>query len=285
MKFPWNKYEELPTQRLNTIQIFITNQCNIKCDGCFARNAMGQDNKEMSIGEYERAVLDFIHKGGQKVNLLGGEPFLHPNLLKFLEINRHYDLRTTIYTNGYYLDKYTKEELKDAKLRVSIYSYKDGKKSTLGIPLADNNFDANFMVSRRTVVEDMLKSAERAEFYYGCEVFFISSLRELDNDRKEFFDDTELTMPLIDYKELVHKFLYLYCGNMEIHISKRGVFESTSACAGNKCRFVNYFIGEKIIQCPYDTINLKFQDDYEFDKRLCQQNNTCLMSKVIYKRK
>ena len=92
-------------------------------------------------------------------------------------------------------------------------------------------------------------------------------------------------MPVLKYKELIHNFLERYSGNMEIHVSKRGVFESTKTLPDNKCKFANYFIGGKIIQCPYDVVNLKFQNDYEFGKRNCQQNNTCLMSKVIYKRK
>ncbi|PIT88468.1 MAG: hypothetical protein COU29_01650 [Candidatus Magasanikbacteria bacterium CG10_big_fil_rev_8_21_14_0_10_36_32] len=71
---------------------------------------------------------------------------------------------------------------------------------------------------------------------------------------------------------------------MEIHVSKRGVFESTKTIAENKCRFANYFIGGQIIQCPYDVVNLKFQKDYTFNTRHCQQSNTCLMSKVVFKK-
>jgi hypothetical protein len=246
---------------------------------------MGDNPVDMNVGEYERAVWTFVEKGGQKVNFLGGEPFLHPQLLRFISINRSYGLQTTIYTNGYYLNRYSKEELEGVKLRVSIYSFFEGNKSICKIPDTENKFDANFMVSKDTTATELVQSADIAEVHFKSDVFFISSLRELDNPKQEFFDDTDLTMPVIKYKELVHRFLELYCGDMEIHVSKRGVFESTQTCGFNKCKFANYFIGEKIIQCPYDTVNLKFQDDYEFDKRYCQHNSTCLMTKVVYKRK
>ena len=49
MRFPWNKYIELPLERRNTLQVFITNKCNLKCKGCFARNVMGEDNQDISI--------------------------------------------------------------------------------------------------------------------------------------------------------------------------------------------------------------------------------------------
>ena len=92
-------------------------------------------------------------------------------------------------------------------------------------------------------------------------------------------------MPIIKYKELVHNFLDRYNGSMEIHVSKRGVFESTLSLPKNKCCFANYFVGGKIIQCPYDVVNLKYQGGYEFGERFCRHNNTCLMSKVVYKRR
>jgi hypothetical protein len=141
------------------------------------------------------------------------------------------------------------------------------------------------MVSADTTVEELLLTAIEVERDFKCKVFFISSLRELDNPRQEFFDDTKMTMPVMEYKELVHTFLNDYEGDMEIHVSKRGVFESTTSVAEHKCRFANYVIGGKIVQCPYDLVNLKFQEDYEFNKRDCQHNNSCLMSKVIYQRK
>jgi len=289
MKFPWDKYEELPLERRNTLQVFITNKCNLKCTGCFARNIMGENNQNINIGEYERAVLDFVGKGGKQINLLGGEPLLHPELSKLICINKYHNLKTTIYTNGTAFKGYSPEDFKDVKLRVSIYSYLDegGEKSCINIPDSSFkfDFDANFMVSKGTTLDELIHTAERSEVQFGCKVFFISSLRELDNERKEFFDDTDLTMPVLQYKELVHRFMDVYVGGMDIHVSKRGVFESTVNQCGNKCKFANYIIGGKVVQCPYDIVNEKYQEDYEFDKRYCQQNSTCLMSKVIYRRK
>jgi len=298
MKFPWNRYVELPTERRNTLQVFITNKCNLKCPGCFARNVMGEDNQDISIKEYKRTISKFLGKGGKQINLLGGEPLLHGNLIKILDINKKSNIQTTIYTNGQafnsYLrsgfkgqvfNSYLRSDFKDVKLRVSIYSYNGKNKSCLSVPIDAPKFDANFMVSSKTEITELLHSAARCEFTYGCKVFFISSIRELDNKRQEFFDDTDLTMPVIKYKELVHKFLNAYDGDMEIHVSKRGVFESSISCGYNKCCFSNYFIGGKIIQCPYDVVNKKFQDNYEFDKRFCHHNSSCLMTKVIYRKK
>jgi len=286
MRFPWHKYEELPLNRRNTLQVFITNACNLNCDGCFARNIIEGDNKHIGIGEYQEVIGEFMKKEGKQINLLGGEPLLHPRLFEILEINKANDLKSTIYTNGYFLDKLKPEDLGGAKLRVSIYGYKcNGTKGAYELPETDLAFDANFMVSGATTLEDLLNSANHIEVNYNCDTFFISSIRELDNSRKEFFDDTDITLPVLEYKELVHNFLDKYEGNMDIHISKRGVFESTQTAADNKCRFANYFIGGQIIQCPYDVVNLRFQPNYDFEQRYCQQNNSCLMSKIILRKR
>lgn len=285
MFFPWHKYEEIPSRRRNTLQVFITNRCNLECKGCFARFAMEENNSDITLKEYEDALLNFLYKGGVQVNLLGGEPLLHPNLREILDMNRNHGIKTTVYTNGQFLNDYAKKDFEKIKLRVSLYCKSENVKSIEALPKTDFPIETCYMVSKNSSLKELLACADSIEKGYNCNVFFISSIRELDNPRKEFFDDTSMTMNLLKYKELVHGFLQAYNGNMEIHISKRGVFESTKTLAENKCCFANYFIGRKIIQCPYDVVNLRFQKDYQFGRRNCQQNNTCLMSKIILKRK
>ncbi|MBP7708353.1 radical SAM protein [Candidatus Pacearchaeota archaeon] len=284
MKFPWHLYEELPVEKRNTLQIFTTNRCNLRCEGCFARKLL-VNNANISMDEYRGAINKGVERGVKQINLLGGEPLIHPNIQEMIRLNREHQLKTTIYTNGYFLKNYTAEQLAGAKLRVSVYCKTDGIKSADGLPKTAIPFEANFMVSSKTKLEELLICAKEYEERYAGKVFFISSIRELDNPAQEFFQDTPLTMPVIDYKQMVHSFLEKYSGDMEIHVSKRGVFESTLDLPVTKCAFANYIIGGKIVQCPYDLVNEKFQGDYEFGRRNCQQNSTCLMSKVVYKRK
>lgn len=281
MKFPWHKYKETSLDRRNTLQVFIVNVCNRVCDGCFARHVMDSSQPFISLEEYETCVQTFLRKGGKQINLLGGEPLLHPELRQILDVNRREGIKTTVYTNGDLLGQYTPDDFKRVKVRVSIYSEK-GVKGAVYIPKTDIPFEANFMVSAGTTVEEMLKCAQISE-EHGCKTFFIFSMRELDNPRKEFFEDTPLTGSVLQYKMLVHQFLEAYDGPMDIHVSKRGVFESTTTLPDTRCRFANYFIGGRIIQCPYSVVNCDYQDDYEFGTRPCQHNSTCLMSKVVYR--
>jgi len=45
--------------------MFITNRCNLKCDGCFARNVMTENDKDMSLKEYIKAIDIAISKGAK----------------------------------------------------------------------------------------------------------------------------------------------------------------------------------------------------------------------------
>jgi len=284
MKFLLDKYEEIGSERKNTLQVFISNKCNLNCEGCFARNIMEGEDDFISLREYRDAVVKACKMGVRQINFLGGEPLLHPQFKELIHFNKLLGLKTTVYSNGLLIDKHDPEDFKEAKLRVSFYNL-EGYKGVKNFKETNISFDACFMVSSGTTINELIESAEYLEENFNCGVFFISSIRELDNPEQEFFNDTDLTMPVIEYKKLVCGFLNEYDGSMEVHISKRGVFESTKVVAENKCKFANHFIGGKIIQCPYDIVNLKYQDDYEFDKRSCQHSSTCLMSKVIYKRR
>ena len=284
MYFPWYKYNELKVSRRNTLQMFITTACDMKCKECFVRK-IKSNIVHMSEEYYFNTLEKYKECGVQQINILGGEPLMHPKIKLFLTINRFFNIKTTIYTNGTFLHKFDKEDFKDIKLRVSFYNYYSKTKPILAFKAPKMPFDANFMVGNDTTLNGLLDSAKYAEKIFKCSVFFISSIRELDNQRNEFFDDTKNTMNLLHYKELVHNFLKQYEGNMEIHISKRGVFESTINKVDNKCMFGNVFPDGSMIQCPYDIINLGFTKKLTFNKRFCQHNNSCLMSKIAFKRK
>ncbi len=278
MFFPWYKYEEVELQRRNTLQIFITNRCDLSCSGCFVKKMKG--SQDISVTEYTEVIEKAESKGVKQINIIGGEPLLHPDLPTFVDINNYKMLSTTIYTNGLLLDSCKDVDLYCTKIRIGVHNLQSGYKPITDLPKTDIPFDLCYMIGRDTTKIDLLESVKILEGSYDCNTFFISSIRELDNHSKDFFTDTNLTKPVLHYKELVHEFLQINESKMNIHISKRGVFESTKTLPDNKCRFANYFIGGKIIQCPFDIVNMKFQKDYFFNNSYCKQNNTCLMSKI-----
>jgi MoaA/NifB/PqqE/SkfB family radical SAM enzyme len=78
------------------LHLSVINSCNLRCQGCWVDV---QSPREMvPLGELDSIVRDAKSHGNAFFGLLGGEPFLHPNLLDLLE--RHPDCYFQIFTNG-----------------------------------------------------------------------------------------------------------------------------------------------------------------------------------------
>lgn len=68
--------------------IEITNRCDLRCPVCFANSGSGTD---ISLADFGKMVDFFVESEGGKADILqisGGEPTLHPNIVEFIELAR-----------------------------------------------------------------------------------------------------------------------------------------------------------------------------------------------------
>ena len=80
--------------------IEITNHCNLECPICIVQN---RHNYHMSCEEFAATIQGLIEKEDllDTVNLSGGEPTMHPEFLRLLDIARQPEIfRISISTNG-----------------------------------------------------------------------------------------------------------------------------------------------------------------------------------------
>ena len=81
--------------------IVINNYCNLQCPYCFADSINGVP-ENMSLNEF-KDILTFINHA-ESINILGGEPTLHPQLQSILNILYEYGVEsqevTWLFTNG-----------------------------------------------------------------------------------------------------------------------------------------------------------------------------------------
>lgn len=80
----------------------ITNACNLRCPICFTYN---RDDRiyHMSVAEMRHTVDWIVESSGQVdlINITGGEPTLHPQLLELLDVCRRPEIgRITMNSNG-----------------------------------------------------------------------------------------------------------------------------------------------------------------------------------------
>lgn len=85
------------TKHLNVI---LTNKCNRMCPGCIAKkNTSKTKDTFLSLSNVEKAIEFGKQEGIKTVALTGGEPTLHPNVLKIAKMFRFNGFDVAIYTN------------------------------------------------------------------------------------------------------------------------------------------------------------------------------------------
>ena len=120
-KFCWNfgfkgmRSVQRFKKRLKRGQVFppflyvsIVNSCNLRCTGCWVDVAAPQ--AKISFEEMDRLIRNAKKHGNAFFGILGGEPFLHPDLVRILEA--HPDCYFQIFTNGHYIDDAMARELR-----------------------------------------------------------------------------------------------------------------------------------------------------------------------------
>ena len=78
----------------------IIESCPNECKFCSSNSCI--DKKQIiSFNDFKRVIDYFISEGGiEELSLSGGEPFLHPDLLKMIDYVKKYGIRTVIFTSG-----------------------------------------------------------------------------------------------------------------------------------------------------------------------------------------
>ncbi len=77
------------------LYLSILNSCNLRCQGCWVDV---EEKDAIDLATLNRAITDAKQHGNAFFGILGGEPFLHPQLLELLAA--HPDCYFQIFTNG-----------------------------------------------------------------------------------------------------------------------------------------------------------------------------------------
>ena len=88
--------------------ISILNSCQLRCQGCWVDVAAQRQMIELE--DMNRIILDAKKHGNSYFGILGGEPFMHPNLLDILA--GHPDCYFQIFTNGHLITDEVARELR-----------------------------------------------------------------------------------------------------------------------------------------------------------------------------
>jgi MoaA/NifB/PqqE/SkfB family radical SAM enzyme len=85
--------------RLDFVWLELTGQCQLRCAHCYASSGPGGDRGTMSTADWRRVIDQAAELGLRRVQLVGGEPTLHPDLPELVRHALQRGLEVEVYTN------------------------------------------------------------------------------------------------------------------------------------------------------------------------------------------
>lgn len=156
--------------KMSSLSFMVTNKCNLNCSFC-SRNAKNTNELFMDpefIGEQIGEAIKWAPL--QTINLSGGEPFMHPQIEKILDIITSFGLDVRINTNGLLLND---------KVMNLINKY-NVKMFTISLDSADSNLHDEIRGLKGAfdkTVENIKKLVDN-----GCKVFVKATVTEENVD-------------------------------------------------------------------------------------------------------
>ena len=109
---------------IKTVYVEITNQCNLNCATCYNWSGLNRKRIELSFEQIENIIKLFFPYGLKRFLLSGGEPTLHSEFEKILDlIDKYPQITFGIVTNGTNQNKKLLEFLNtrdNLKLQISL---------------------------------------------------------------------------------------------------------------------------------------------------------------------
>jgi MoaA/NifB/PqqE/SkfB family radical SAM enzyme len=90
------------------LYVSIINSCNLRCQGCWVDVEAPREN--IDLAAMNRLIEDAKKHGNSFFGILGGEPFMHPELMQILEA--HPDCYFQIFTNGQFITEKVAADLR-----------------------------------------------------------------------------------------------------------------------------------------------------------------------------
>ena len=88
--------------------IALTNTCNLRCQGCWVDV---EEKDSIDLDTLNRTITDAKKHGNAFFGILGGEPFMHPQLLELLAA--HPDCYFQVFTNGQFITEKVARSLRE----------------------------------------------------------------------------------------------------------------------------------------------------------------------------
>ncbi len=110
----------IPPYYLETLNIKVTNSCNLSCKHCLEGNI--QNKNELPFEQMVAIIDDACSMGANEIVLTGGEPFMRDDIVALINYIDSLQMKATIFTNGTMVSESFFESVKGKNvfMRVSL---------------------------------------------------------------------------------------------------------------------------------------------------------------------
>jgi len=110
---------------MRTLSLNIESGCNATCNHCSADHIMEQtavQDDRLNLEELKRTIEGCLRAGAVSINITGGEPLLHPQILDIIRAVPRHRGAPNIQTNGLLLTDQMAKDLAEAGLYITMIS-------------------------------------------------------------------------------------------------------------------------------------------------------------------
>lgn len=105
--------------------IEVTQKCNLYCRHCYENSSKNIVSSDMTIDSFKTAVNALQSLGVKRIQLVGGEPFVHSNIVDMINIAKDTFDFVEIYTNGTLLTDELLQLISDRGVALAFSLYAD----------------------------------------------------------------------------------------------------------------------------------------------------------------
>lgn len=112
------------TPPVEFLALSITGRCQLACSHCFASSGPNGTHGTMTTDDWEQLLCKATVMGVRRVQFIGGEPTLHPGLVRLVRYAVRVGLRVEVFTNLVHVtaEQWAAFELPGVSLATSYYS-------------------------------------------------------------------------------------------------------------------------------------------------------------------
>lgn len=115
--------------RFRYVWLELTGECNCRCLHCYGAFGAPKKNdlqNELTVEEWKKIMKQVVSLGGNALQLIGGEPLIHPHFDELLSYAHQAGFkRIDIFTNAYLMTEKLADMIAEvgASVRISLYGY------------------------------------------------------------------------------------------------------------------------------------------------------------------